>query len=245
MIVKNRLLDLKEFIYQDDDYFKFSIDSVLLANFVTLNNRIKNVIDFACGNAPIPMLIHYRTNAKIYGIEIQKCIYELGVKSIIENHLDKDIFLLNSDVCNIRDYFDGDYFDVVTCNPPYFKVNDDSFFNYNSVKTVARHEISLSIDDVLVNASYLLKVGGIFAMVYPTDRFIEVIEKFKQYNIEPKRIQFIYPKVGKNSDLFLIEGMKRGKEGLKLLSPLVIHNDNNEYTDEVKKILDFSNRGEL
>ena len=52
-------------------------------------------------------------------------------------------------------------------------------------------------------------------------------------------MQFIYPKKNKNSDLFLIEGIKNGKSGIKLLSSLVIHDDNGEYTDEVQNILNF------
>ena len=86
MIVKNRLLDLELCIYQNDDWFKFSLDSVLLANFVSLNLRSKKIIDLATGNAPIPMLLTYRTRAHIYGVEFQKCVYDLGVMSVNENH---------------------------------------------------------------------------------------------------------------------------------------------------------------
>ena len=239
MIVKNRLLDLDKFIYQDDDWFKFSIDSVLLSQFVTIGLRCKNIMDLACGNAPIPMFLTYRTKANIYGIEYQKCVYDLGVKSVLDNGLDDRIKLINDDVRNVKNIFDSDCFDVVICNPPYFKVNNASLLNNNEVKAMARHEIALSLDDVLNSASYLLKSGGIFAMVHRTERFVEIIDVFRKYKIEPKKIQFIYPKVGRNSDLFLIEGVKNGKSGIKMLNPLVIHKSNNEYTDEVKKLLEF------
>ena len=76
-------------------------------------------------------------------------------------------------------------------------------------------------------------------MVHRTERLGEIIEKMKQYHLEPKRIQFIYPKKGKNSDLFLIEGVKNGKSGLKMLFPLIIHSEDGHYTDEVLKILEF------
>ena len=66
---------------------------------------------------------------------------------------------------------------------------------------------------------------------------VEIIEIMKKYRLEPKRIQFIYPKPGKNSDLFLIEGVKNGNPGLKMLSPIVLHDiDSDEYTDEIKKL---------
>ncbi len=244
MIVRNKLLNLGKVIYQDDDWFKFSLDSVLLANFVTINLRTKKIMDFATGNAPIPMLLTYRTNSLIYGVEYQKCVFDLAVKSINENALENQIILLNNDVRNLNHLFLGDTFDVITCNPPYFKTCNSSFLNDNYVKALARHEINLNLDDVLGQSSYLLKNGGIFAMIHRTERLIEIIDKFKQYNIEPKRIQLIYPKSNANSNLFLIEGIKNGSIGLKMLKPLIIHKNNNEYTSAVNKILKFDYRGE-
>lgn len=237
MKVKNSLLNYKEVIYQDDDWFKFSMDSVLLANFVTINMGVKRILDFACGNAPIPMLLTYRTNALIYGIEYQKCIYDLGVESIKENGFEDRIKLINGDVRNVRNLFELESFDIVTCNPPYFKKCDSSHLNDNGVKAIARHEINLNLEDVVKNASYMLKNKGVFAMVHRTERMIEIIEMMKKYRLEPKRIQFVYPKIGKNSDLFLIEGVKNGNSGLKMLSPIVLHEEgNNEYTSEIKKL---------
>lgn len=236
MKVKNRLLDYKEFIYQDDEWFKFSLDSVMLANFVTINQSCKKIIDFATGNAPIPMLLTYRTDALIYGIEYQKCVYELGIESINENKLDNQIKLINDDVKNIKNLFESESFDLVTCNPPYFKKSEGSYLNENEVKAIARHEITLNLEDVLKSASYVLKNHGIFAMVHRTERMIEIIEMMKKYKIEPKKIQFIYPKNGKLSDLFLVEGIKNGNSGLKMLSPIIVHNDDNSYTDDIRKL---------
>lgn len=242
MKVKNSLLNFNKVIYQDDDWFKLSMDSVLLANFVTINKGVKKIIDFATGNAPIPMLLTYRTNTMIYGIEYQKCIYDLGVASVKENRLEEQIKLINDDVRNIKKLFGSECFDVVTCNPPYFKKSDSSHLNDNEVKAIARHEINLNLEDVVKSASYILKNRGVFAMVHRTERMIEIIEMMKKYRLEPKRIQFIYPKKGKNSDLFLIEGVKNGNVGLKLLSPIVLHEEgNDEYTEEIKKLFGNNN----
>ena len=234
MKVKNRLLDFKYYIYQDDDFFKFSLDSVLLVNFVTLNLRCKKIMDLACGNAPMPMLLSLKTKANIYGIELQKCIYDLGVESINENKLNDRIKLINGDVREINKYFDSDSFDTVICNPPYFINNNKNMINDIDVKAFARHEITMNIDDVLNASRYLLKNGGNLAIVHRTDRFIEIISKFREYGIEPKKIQFIYPKENKNSDLFLIEGVKNGKVGLKILPNIVIHNADNTYKDNIR-----------
>ena len=240
MRVKNRLLDFDAVIYQDDDWFKFSLDSVLLVNFVTINLRCRKIIDLACGNVPIPMLLSYKTKAFIYGIELQKCIYDLGVSSINENKMNSQIKLINGDVREINKYFDSDCFDIVLCNPPYFRVGDDRYLNENEVKRIARHEIELNLDDVLKSARYLLKNGGFFAMVHRSERFIEIITKMREYNIEPKKVQFVYAKENRNSELFLIEGVKNGKSGIKILPGLVISNDDGSYTDIVRSM--FSNR---
>lgn len=239
MIVKNKLLNLDAVIFQNEDWFKFSLDSVLLANFVTINLKTKKIMDFATGNAPIPMLLSYRTRALIYGVEYQDCIFQLGLKSINDNRMGDQIHLLCKDISNIQDSFGSDSFDTVTCNPPYFMVNDFSYLNHNEVKAIARHELFLNLDIVLKQAFYLLKTGGNFAMIHRTERLGEIIDKMKKYHLEPKKIQFIYPKKGKNSDLFLIEGIKNGKSGLKMLFPLIIHSENGHYTDEVLKILEF------
>ena len=239
MKVKNRLLDTDLIIYQDDDWFKFSLDSVLLSKFVTINLRHKKIIDLATGNAPIPLLLSFRTKCEIFGVEYQQCVYELGIESVLYNNLDTQINLVCDDVRLLKGRFDSDSFDVVICNPPYFKTCNDKYLNDNDVKTLARHEVTLTLDDVLKGASYLLKSGGNFAMVHRTERFVEILFKMREYNIEPKRVQFIYPKKGKESDLFLIEGVKNGNVGLKLLAPLVVHKDDNTYTEEVLDILNF------
>lgn len=235
MIVKNRLLNFKNmYIYQDTDYFKMSLDSLLLANFVTINLRDKNILDIATGNAPIPMLLTYRTKAKIYGIEIQKEIYDLGVKSIILNHMDKQIEIINADAKNACILFGDDYFDIITCNPPYFSTSNVLFENDNLVKATARHEKFLNINDVFVISKRLLKTNGRLAIVHRTDRFIEIVDMAKKYGFSIKKVRFIYPKVGKNSDLVLIECTKNGKNGLKLLSPLFVYDEDGNYNSEIK-----------
>ena len=152
--------------------------------------------------------------------------------------MSSQISLVCGDVRNISKYFDSDSYDVVTCNPPYFKSNKKSLVNDSSVKSIARHEISLNLDDVLKSARYLLKNGGYFAMVHRSDRFIEVISKLREYNLEPKRVQFIYPKDNSNSDLFLIEAVKNGKSSLKILPNLVIHNNDGSYKEYIRDYFD-------
>lgn len=220
-------------IVQNKDYFNFSLDSVLLPNFVEITRKTKKILDMCTGNAPIPLILSTKTNAKIYGVELQKEVYDLAKETIKINNLDNQIELINDNIKNLKKIFDTETFDIITCNPPYFKKKDDSIINENKVKSIARHEIEMELEDVMIISKALLKNEGSLVLVHRTDRLIEIIELMKKHNIEPKRMRLIYPKVNTESNLVLIDGRKNGKEGLKILPPLYIHNDDNSYTNEV------------
>lgn len=235
MLVMNSLLNYKDkYIYQDTDYFMMSLDSLLLSQFVTINLRDKNVLDIATGNAPIPMLLTYRTKAHIYGVELQKDMYLLGTISISENEMKDQITLIHDDAKNLINTFESDFFDVITCNPPYFKTKNSEFENDNSVKAIARHEKTLELDDVFKISKYLLKTNGRLAIVHRTERIMEILDVMKKYGFELKKIRFVYPNKNKNSDLVLLECVKNGKPGLKMLPPLFVYKENGIYSDEVE-----------
>ena len=236
MEVLNDLLEINNLkIYQDTEIFSFSLDSVLLPNFVTLNKNIKNVLDIGSGNAAIPLILTTKTNAAITGIEIQEKSYNLGKKSIEYNHLEDRITFINQDIKEYSKNIESDTFDTITCNPPYFKVNEESRFNQSDYKTIARHEIKLNLEDLFKIAKKLLKNNGNIAIVHRPERLIDIIEEMRKNNIEPKKIQFVYPGINKESNILLIEGVKNGKPGLKILKSLYSHLENGEYTDEIKE----------
>ena len=222
-------------IVQETEWFKFSLDSVLLPRFVTLNKNIKNILDIGTANAPIPIILSTRTNAQIYGIEIQKDLFDLACETIKLNNLDGQVTLLNDDVKNINQYFESGFFDVIVSNPPFFKVSENTKKNIDPHKKIARHEVSLNLEEIIKIASKYLKNGGIFAMVHRTDRLIDIIQYLKKYDIEPKKIQLIYPKKGSESNIVLIEGKYKGNSGLKIMPPLIVHNNDGSYSDEVMK----------
>lgn len=239
MEVKNRLLNYKDLvIMQNTDWFSFSLDSVLLPNFVTINKNIENIIDFCTGNAPIPLILSTKTNAKIYGVELQKEIYELAVKTIKLNNLENKIEIINDDIKNLSNYFETEFFDIITCNPPYFKYSKNSNINKNKIKTIARHEVYIDLNIIFSIAKKILKNGGVIAIVHRPDRLIEIIETMKKNNIEPKKIQFIYPKENSECNAILIEGKKNGKPGLKILKPVYVHDEDGNYKEDIKKLFE-------
>lgn len=220
-------------IYQNTDWFSFSLDSVLLPNFVTLKKNITNIIDLGTGNAPMPLILSTKTNAKIVGVELQKDVYDLAVKNISYNNLSNQITVLNKDILDLTKMYESDSFDVVISNPPYFKLGEESNVNDDIHKVIARHEKCITLEDIIKTSKYLLKNNGYLAMVHRTSRLIDIIRIMSDNNIEVKKIRFIYPKVGTESNLVLIEGSKNGNPGLKILPPLYVHNDDGSYTDDV------------
>lgn len=243
MRVLNDLLGYNNMkIIQDDNFFNFSLDSVLLPNFVTLNKGVTKILDLGTGNAPIPLILSTRTKAKIYAIEIQKEIYEMGRETITINNLSNQIEIINDDMKNLDSYFENNSFDVIVSNPPYFKINENSKINDIPQKTIARHEEKITLQELVKIARKFLNNNGLFAIVHRTDRLVEIIEEFRKNNIEPKKIQFIYPKDNTESNMVLIEGRKNGKQGLKILPPLIIHEQNGEYKEEIKKIFQRKER---
>ena len=204
----------------------------MIPRFCVLKNNMK-IIDFCTGNAPIPMILSTLTDSNIIGVELQKEIYNLAVQSIKINNLEDRITLLNMNVLDIFNVYETDSFDLITCNPPYFRVNEFSNLNNNMIKSIARHEIEIKLEDICRISKKLLKNNGSLVLVHRTDRLSEIINMLLKYNLQPKRIRFLYPKELENSNLVLIDARNNGNVGLKVLPPLICHNMDGSYTKEV------------
>ncbi len=232
----NYLLGYKNLrVYQDSEMFNFSLDSVLLPNFVTINKNIKNILDIGCGNLPVSLILTTKTDASITAVEIQKDVYDIALKNLELNNKKNQINIINADIRDLYKNFETEYYDVIVCNPPFFKVSKDSHLNKNDYKTIARHEVFLNLDDLFSISKKILKNNGIISIVHRPERLLDIIYAMRKYNIMPKKIQFVYPKKDKEANILLIEGTKNGNSGMKILPPLFVHNEDGSYTDEVKK----------
>ena len=212
MIVCNDLYDYGYYIYQNSDYFKFSVDSILLAEFVKLKNN-QTILDLCAGNIPVPLILTSKNKTvKITAVELQKEIYDLGCKSIEKNNL-KNIDLVNCDVNNFKTQ---QKFDVVTCNPPYFKVNKDSMLNENRTKTIARHEVKVNLNDIIDCAYNNLNENGLFYLVHRPNRLIDVIVALENKRFGIRKIVFVQTKNTKKCEFFLLEASKNKKNDPKI-----------------------------
>lgn len=210
-------------ICQNDEYFKFSIETILLTDFININKRSKNILDLCTGNAPIPIILRTKTKARIHAIELQPEIFALAKKTLKLNGMESEINLINDDILNTYKYFPCEYFDLITINPPYFKNVSGSTKSKNEVKAKARHEMSISLDDIIKIAKTHLKNNGYFVMIQRSERFIEIIDKLVANSLIPKRVQFVYTNREKEAKLFIVEASKSGKMGLKILNPIFIN----------------------
>lgn len=225
-------------IIQRPDMFHFSLDSTLLADFVQPLAKTKKILDLGCGNAPIPLFLSLKTTASIVGIEIQEEVYDLAARSVVLNNLEKQITILNCDIKGIHKSFENGEFDIVTCNPPFFKYSETSNTNKHEYKTIARHEVLVTLEDVIVESKRLLKTKGSLYLVHRTDRLIEIIQTLLRYQFSIKRLRFVYSKKGQESNMVLIEASNNGHTELTLLEPLYVH-ENDGYTDEILRIFRY------
>lgn len=224
-------------IIQSPSVFSFSLDAVLLANFTYVPVARGEILDLCTGNGVIPLLLSQRTNAHITGVEIQERLVDMAKRSVTLNKLNKQISLIHGDLKEMQPVLGQSKFDVVTCNPPYFKTPAKTELNDNDYLTIARHEVFCSLEDVVKACKLHVRPGGKVAMVHRPGRLVDIIHLFRSYRLEPKRIQFIYPKQGKDANMLLIEAVRDGKPDIKLLPPLTIYNDDHTYTKEAEEII--------
>lgn len=237
--VINNLLNKNLKIIQRTDFFNFSLDSLLAANFISLGRGVNKVVDLGTGNGAIPLFLSERTKAKITGIEIQKISAELAERNVELNGLSEQIKIINDDMKNWKKYFVSGSQDAVISNPPFFKFHgNEELLNDLDQLTLARHEISITLEEIIQTASALLKDKGYFTMVHRPDRFLEIMDMMRKYGITPKRVRFCHSKIDKQAKILLVEGMKFGAEGLTVLPPLISHDSDGKYSKEILALFD-------
>ncbi len=224
-------------IIQSPSVFSFSLDAVLLAKFVYVPIQKGSLIDLCSGNGVIPLFLSARTKGNIMGVEIQERLFDMAERSMIYNQLEERISMIHGDIKEMPRRLGYGKFDVVTCNPPYFPTSSSEEMNENEHLAIARHEISCTLEDAIKASSDLVRQGGKVAFVHRPGRLLDIISLMRKYKLEPKKIQFVYPKQGKEANTLLVEATKNGNPDLKILPPLFVYNEKNEYTSEIREIL--------
>ncbi|WP_240703075.1 tRNA1(Val) (adenine(37)-N6)-methyltransferase [Cohnella luojiensis] len=216
-------------IIQSPEVFSFSLDAVLLARFAGVPPRGR-ILDLCTGNGVIPMLLTTRTESSIDGVEIQPRLADMARRSVELNGLTDKINIIEGDLREWKT--DGDLYDAITVNPPYLPLQSGDY-KENHHQAMARHEIGCKLEDVVAACAKSVRIGGRVSMVHRPSRLVDIIDLMRRYRLEPKRIRFVHPRKEAEANMVLIEGTRDGKPEVRLLPPVIVYEDNGEYTPEL------------
>lgn len=215
--VLNDLYDYNNLkIYQFTDGFKFSIDSILLAEYVKLTSKTKQILDLCTGNAVVPLILSTKTNASIDAFDIQEDIYNIALDSITYNNKNEQIKMYNADIKDIDNYIGNKKYDIITCNPPYFKVDNMGYINEKELLAISRHEIKINLENIFEIAARHLDCKGEFYLVHRMNRLDEIIIYANKYNLNVKNICMIQTKKDTPPFICLIRCIKDSNFGVKV-----------------------------
>ncbi|WP_333859592.1 tRNA1(Val) (adenine(37)-N6)-methyltransferase [Clostridium sp.] len=222
-------------IIQKKDAFRFGVDAVLLANFAKIK-RGASIIDLCSGTGIVPFIVAGKTQAgKIIGIEIQKDMVEMAMRTVKFNNMGNFIKFINRDLRDLNYLRSMSKVDIVTVNPPY-KLKNSGIINLKEKNAIARHEICCELEDVIKAAKTVLKDNGRFYMIHRPDRMADIICTMREYKIEPKFIRMVQPSVNKAPNMVLIEGQNNGGRFLKWGVPIYVRELDGSYSGEINRI---------
>ena len=219
-------------IIQHPGKFCFGMDAVLLSNFARVKKG-ESALDLGTGTGIIPILLSAKTQGERFvGLEIQEESADMATRSILHNGLEEKIKIVNGDIKEAVEIFGPASFDVITTNPPYM-IGQHGIANASDAKTIARHEVLCTLDDILRQSAKILRPGGRFYMVHRPFRLAEIFSKMVELKIEPKRMRMVHPFIDKEPNMVLIEGIRGGNSRMTVERPLVVYKEVGIYSDEL------------
>ena len=225
-------------IIQNPQKFCFGMDAVLLSGFARVK-KAERVIDLGTGTGIIPILLEAKTPGEHFtGLEIQPESADMAARSVRYNGLEDRISIVTGDIKDAANLFGASSFDVVTSNPPYM-TKGHGLVNDADAKTIARHEVLCSLEDLISQTAKLLKPNGRCYFVHRPFRLVEILSMMSAYRVEPKRIQFVYPYVDKEPNMVLIEGLRGGKSRVTVEKPLIVYKSPGVYMPEIYDIYGY------
>ena len=225
-------------IIQNEEKFCFGMDAVLLSGFAKVKPGEK-VLDMGTGTGIIPILLSAKTKAgHLTALEIQEESADMARRSVAMNDLQEKIEVVTGDIKEASVIFGKATFEVVTCNPPYM-TDLHGLKNPELPKAIARHEVLCSLEDVVREASAVLKPNGRFYMVHRPFRLAEIFAMCQKYKLEPKAMQLVHPFADKEPNMVLLECLKGGKPMIKIAPPLIVYKEPGVYTEEIYKVYGY------
>lgn len=234
---RERLDDLQNGfkIIQNPDFFCYGIDAVLLSWFARVKEG-ESVLDMGTGCGVIPLLLKAKTKGKHFtGLEIQEPVAEMACRSMLYNQVEEDIAIVTGDIKEASAIFGRASFHVVTCNPPYM-TQSHGLINPEEPKAVARHELKCSLRQIIEQAAAVLTSNGRLYLVHRPFRLAEIMRILMEYQLEPKRMQLVYPFADREPNMVLLEAVKGGNPRIQVDKPLIVYETPGVYTRDIREI---------
>ena len=214
------------------------MDAVLLSGFARIRKG-DHVLDMGTGTGIIPILLKSKTKGEHFtGLEIQEECADMAARSVQYNGLESAVDIVCGDIKEAAGIFGAASFDVVTSNPPYM-IGAHGLQNPYMAKAIARHEVLCTLEDVVSQASKVLKDRGRFFMVHRPFRLAEIFSVLTRYKLEPKRMQLVYPYIDREPNMVLIEALKGGNSRITVEKPLIVYEKPGVYTKDILEIYDM------
>ena len=222
-------------VRQTADGYRFSIDAVILAWHITPAPGAV-VVDLGTGCGIIPLILaHRHPSIWITGIEIQPRLAQMAIDNATANHMSDRVKIVCADIRHAGDCLPAGRADIVVCNPP-FRQADSGRINPHTERAIARHELTMTLKEVLAAAKKALRTAGEFVAIYPAVRVTDMLSAMREATIEPKLLRTIHSRQDEAARLILVKGTRNGRPGAVIPSPLVIYGADDRYTPEAEKM---------
>lgn len=226
-------------IIQDKDAFSFSLDTLLLAARAkeAIKDRSK-VADLCAGNCAASIYLAYFNRAHYDAIEIQTEAASQAERSVALNQLENRIQVFQRNVIDAPKFLRKDSYDVIVVNPPYFKNAKDHKVNPDPKKAIARHEIMITLEEIIDVASSLLKMKGKMYMVHRPERLNEIAYFCLKHDLSIKMVQPYVSHRGDDANLIVVEAVKHtASDGLVLRDAIEVHDQKGNFLPAIQKII--------
>ena len=216
-------------IHQPRSGYRFSMDAVVLAKLADLNPADR-VLDMGTGCGVVALILACRfSETSFYGVEIQKSLADIAAHNARENNLSHRITILHQNITALTPADTSGLVDAVVCNPPHIEKSRGRI-NPDPAAAIARHEIDITLSDIIAASFTMLKPKGRLQIIYPPARLAELMARMRDAGIEPKTMHLIYSRPDTPARRVLVKGIKGGRPGLDIPPPFIIYNTDGTYT---------------